>query len=94
MRHGLLLERRKAVLLWNVCVRLKGSGQKQLDREFLDQMYVVMQAIRKAGYSPYEQLVGYLTTGELANITRADGARELVSQMDRDEIRKYLNIRA
>ena len=65
-----------------------------MDREFLDQMNVVMQAIRKAGYSPYEQLVGYLTTGELAYITRADSARDLVCQMDRDEIRKYLNIRA
>lgn len=63
-----------------------------MDREFLDQMNAVMQAIRNAGYSPYAQLVGYIATGELAYITRADGARELVSQMDRDEIRKYLNI--
>lgn len=64
-----------------------------MDRKFLDQMNAVMQAIRKAGYSPYEQLVGYLTTGELAYITRTSGARELVCQMDRDEIRKYLNFR-
>ena len=65
-----------------------------MDREFIDQINAVMEAIRKAGYSPYAQLVGYVTTGELAYITRTNDAREIASQLDRDKIRRYLNIRA
>lgn len=64
-----------------------------MEREFIDQINVVMEAIRRAGYSPYAQLVGYVTTGELAYITRTNGARALASRMNRDKIRRYLNIR-
>lgn len=43
----------------------------------------VMASIRSAGYDPCEQLRGYLETGNPAYITRQNGARTAVLQMER-----------
>lgn len=51
---------------------------------------VVVHAIEAAGYNPYAQLTGYLTTGNAAYITRQGGARALVRDLDRTVIGSYL----
>lgn len=63
-----------------------------MDKVFLLNMGIVFRAIKSAGYSPYDQLVGYLQTGDLAYITRAGNARQIVEKMDPKMIRKYLNL--
>lgn len=61
-----------------------------MDAEFLKSMEEIVSAIRSAGYDPYDQLLGYLRTGELYYITRQDGAREKITQLDRELIRQYM----
>ena len=57
---------------------------------FLSDMKRVENAIRDAGFVPYDQLFGYVMTGNSAYITRRDGARETVMQIDPDLLRQYL----
>lgn len=57
---------------------------------FLKDMKRVENAIRDAGFVPYDQLFGYVMTGNSAYITRRDGARESVSSMDPELLRRYL----
>lgn len=51
---------------------------------------IVVRAIEAAGYNPYAQLTGYMTTGNAAYITRQGGAREIVRGLDRTVIGSYL----
>ena len=51
---------------------------------------IVISALEAAGYNPYAQLTGYLTTGDAAYITRQGGARTMVRELDRGVIGKYL----
>ncbi len=50
----------------------------------------IIAAIRKAGYNPYDQLTGYVKTGIDSYITRTDGARDLIKQLDKEDIQAYL----
>ncbi len=57
---------------------------------FEETMERIIAGIKKAGYSPYDQLIGYVTTGQESYITRTDGARELILKLDREDIGAYL----
>ena len=50
----------------------------------------IVTAIRDAGYIPYNQLMAYLQTGDDRYITRRDGARALIHELDRQELIKFL----
>ena len=54
-------------------------------KSFDKNINIVINALRKAGYDPYDQLYGYVSTGESAYITRQDNARALVLDMDKNE---------
>lgn len=54
------------------------------------QMERVMAALRKAGYDPVSQLVGYYRTGDPSYITRTDGARGLLLALDQEKVREYI----
>ena len=66
------------------------KGVIQMEDRFLENMKIVEQAIREAGYVPCDQLYGYVSTGESAYITRQDNARALVLDMDKNELREFL----
>ena len=59
-------------------------------KSFDENINTVINALRKAGYVPYDQLYGYVSTGESAYITRLDNARALVLEMDKNELREFL----
>ena len=44
---------------------------------FRETISEIVSAIKEAGYDPYEQLVGYLKTGQEYYITRTRNARTL-----------------
>ena len=54
-------------------------------------LMLIVNEIEKAGYNPYDQLSGYLITGNDVYITRKGGARELIKNIDKQMIRAYLN---
>lgn len=73
------------------CFRDKGAIQ--MEDRFLANMKIVERAIREAGFVPYDQLYGYVQTGNSLYITRKHNARQMVEHMDCDMIRRYLNLR-
>ncbi len=51
---------------------------------------IVINALKKAGYNPYDQLCGYVTTGEKTYITRQGNARKIIEGLDKNELREYV----
>lgn len=58
--------------------------------EFENIMEHIVASIRSAGYEPYDQLYGYLKTGDETYITRTGDARRLVKQLDRGQLQQYV----
>lgn len=52
-------------------------------KEILAEVY---RALEEKGYKPINQLVGYLISGDPTYITNFNGARALISKLERDEI--------
>ena len=50
----------------------------------------VYQALEDKGYNPINQIVGYLISGDPADITSHKNARSLIRTIDRDEILEEL----
>lgn len=63
-----------------------------MEDRFLADMKIVEWALREAGFVPYDQLYGYVQTGNSLYITRKHNARQMVEHMDTDMICRYLNI--
>lgn len=53
----------------------------------------IISSIREAGYEPYDQLVGYVTTGNASYITRTGNARQQIQMLDVEQIRMYIKTR-
>ncbi len=47
---------------------------------------LVCDAMREKGYEPLNQIVGYIISGDPTYITSHNGARNLLTRLDRDEI--------
>ena len=50
----------------------------------------IVTALKTAGYDPYAQLTGYVTTGQEYYITRHGGAREMILKLDIEQIKDFL----
>ena len=50
----------------------------------------IIHSIREAGYEPYSQLYGYLSTGKDVYITRNGNAREKVKSLNWLKLKKYV----
>ena len=61
-----------------------------LDNEFLSDMSEVYMALQEAGFEPFDQLTGYVRTGNDQYITRRHNARRIVTEMDPEMIKQYL----
>ena len=61
-----------------------------MEIEFENIMEYIVASIRSAGYEPYDQLYGYLKTGDETYITRTGDARRLVKQLDYGQLQQYV----
>ena len=52
-------------------------------REILKEVY---QALEEKGYNPINQIVGYILSGDPTYITSHNDARNLIRQIERDEL--------
>lgn len=52
-------------------------------KEILKEVY---QALKEKGYNPINQIVGYILSGDPTYITSHNGARNLIRQVERDEL--------
>ncbi len=67
--------------------RYKDTG---LSPAFLAEMARVVDALKATGYEPYDQLTGFVRTGNELYITRHGNAREIVNGMDQKDIKTFL----
>lgn len=63
-------------------------------KEILKRVY---EALKEKGYNPINQIVGYILSGDPTYITSHNGARNLIRQIERDElleklVKSYINI--
>lgn len=62
----------------------------QMKPELEPTMEHIAAAIRAAGYEPYDQLYGYLKTGDATYITRSGNARQMIREISTEDLRCYL----
>lgn len=61
-----------------------------LDQAFLASIRSICTSITDAGYDPFTQLTGYLTTGDDCYITRKGNARSIITTLEKEKIQAYL----
>ncbi len=64
------------------------------DSDFEKKMETIISALKEAGFEPYEQLVGYVQTGNLCYITRTNNAREIIHDISLEQIWEYIKEKA
>ena len=60
-----------------------GQEKEETTREILSSVY---EALKKKGYNPISQIVGYILSGDPSYITGYNGARSLIVAIERDEL--------
>ena len=72
----------------------KGDQNKEMIiRGIVEKVYA---ALKEKGYNPVNQMVGYIISGDPTYITSHEGARSLITQIQRDDlleeiVKSYLN---
>ncbi len=72
----------------------KGDQNREMViRGIVERVYA---ALKEKGYNPVNQMVGYIISGDPTYITSHDGARSLITQIQRDDlleeiVKNYLN---
>lgn len=61
-----------------------------MNDNFEETIQYVVAVLKNAGYNPYEQLWGYVATGNESYITRQGNAREIIKEIDIELIKNYL----
>ncbi|MCL2378880.1 MAG: IreB family regulatory phosphoprotein [Defluviitaleaceae bacterium] len=56
-------------------------------KEILEAVYL---ALKKRGYNPMTQIVGYILSGDPTYITSHDNARAIIGRLERDELLEEL----
>jgi len=56
-------------------------------KEMLESVY---EALKKKGYNPMTQIVGYILSGDPTYITSYDNARATIGKLERDELLEEL----
>ena len=60
--------------------------QKDQEYQVTDVIASVYEALMEKGYNPVSQIVGYVMSGDPTYITSHNGARNLLTRLDKDEI--------
>ena len=68
-------------------IRFKAIDSKEEIRDVLSSVY---NALLVKGYNPINQLVGYILSEDPTYITNYNGARSLITRIDRDELLQEL----
>ena len=56
----------------------------------IETLYLIADSIRETGNDPHDQLLGYITTGDVTYITRRNNARTLIQTVEKERIKKLL----
>ncbi|MEA4921756.1 MAG: IreB family regulatory phosphoprotein [Eubacteriaceae bacterium] len=69
------------------------KGEQKTPKEILTEVYA---SLDERGYNAVDQIVGYLLSGDPSYITSHNNARNIIRQIDRDDlteelVKSYLN---
>ena len=67
-------------------IKIEIDREKEV-HEIISQVY---EALKVKGYDPISQIVGYLISGDPTYVTSYNGARGLISRVERDELIEVL----
>ena len=56
----------------------------------LETLYHIVDSIRETGNDPHDQLLGYITTGDVTYITRRNNARALIQTVDKNDVKQFV----
>ena len=73
------------------------SLSEEREKEMLQILRTVYDALNEKGYNPINQIVGYILSEDPTYITTYNNARNLISRIDRDDllealVKSYLNL--
>lgn len=51
---------------------------------------LVHEALQEKGYNPISQIVGYILSGDPTYITSHNGARSMITSIERDELLEFI----
>lgn len=60
-----------------------------MDTQVFRRLEEIAASVKAAGFDPYDQLVGYLRTGNDRYITRNGDARTHIKDIDRKDLKEY-----
>jgi uncharacterized protein (UPF0297 family) len=66
------------------------SIKEEIDAQMKKTLSVVYDALQKKGYTPVDQIVGYLLSEDPTYITNYNNARSEIRKIDRDELLKLM----
>lgn len=61
-----------------------------MNAEIVKLLDEIADSLQSAGFEPYEQLTGYVESNNPIYITRLNGAREKIANIDISDIKQYL----
>lgn len=53
-------------------------------------LHHIADSIRETGNDPHDQLIGYITTGDVTYITRRNNARALIQTIDKKDVKQFV----
>ena len=81
----------------NIDETVKFDVEKEQNTRAKEILKEVYNALKEKGYNPINQIVGYILSGDPTYITSHKGARNLIRQVERDEllekmVKEYINL--
>ena len=81
----------------NIDETVKFDVEKEQNTRAKEILKEVYSALKEKGYNPINQIVGYILSGDPTYITSHKGARNLIRQVERDEllekmVQEYINL--
>ena len=67
-----------------------GTANSERDKTTFEILSIVYDALEERGYNPVDQIVGFILSGDPSYITSRHDARNLIRQLDRDELTEEL----
>lgn len=65
---------------------------EMISKSYKDLLTEISKSIKIAGYKPYDQLYGYVKTGNLLFITRTNNARNTIKNIPKDVILEFITL--
>ena len=81
----------------NIDETMKFDVEKEQNAKAKEILKEVYDALKEKGYNPINQIVGYILSGDPTYITSHKGARNLIRQVERDEllekmVKEYIDV--